>query len=1504
MQQGILYHSLAVPESNNYFQQFSWTLRGKLNLTAFHQVWQYILERHSILRTCFVWESLKEPVQVVHRQVMLPWQEYHWQHLSSEEQQQKLEVFLHNDRSSGFELTSPPLMRLTLIQLSDTCYNFTWSHHHLLLDGWSVALIFKEVLACYKAFSNGQDLYLEPVCPYRDYIVWLQQQNLSEAEAFWRQILKGFTTPTRLWVDQGSINSLNLQNGYDEQKIQLSAVTTAALQSIAQQHQLTLNTLIQGAWALLLSCYSGEEDVVFGAVASGRPPTLAAAESLVGLFINTLPIRVKVSPEEFILSWLQKIQTQLIEARQYEYSPLVKIQGWSEVPKGLALFESIVVFENYPVDASLGERDTNFEIEDFHGFERTNYPITLTVNPGKELLLKITYDNSDRFDTITRMLGHLQTLLESMVKNPQQRLCELSLLTETERYQLLLEWNDTEVEYPQLCIHQLFEAQVERTPDAVALVFEDEQLTYWELNAKANQLANYLRSLGVKPEGLVGICVERSLDMVIGLIAILKAGGAYVPLDPRYPQERIALILEDAQAPVLLTTASLLEAMPKHKAQVVCLHTHWQVIAQQSQENLFSEVTHDNLAYVIYTSGSTGRPKGVMIKHASTVAMLDWANKTFAIEAMQGALASTSICFDLSVFEIFVPLCCGGKAILIENALLLPTLPTAENVTLINTVPSVISQLLKTDGIPASVQIVNVAGEPLHNQLVQQLYQQDNIKQVFNLYGPSEDTTYSTSAWIHKGTSNTPPIGRPIHNTQIYLLDQNLQPVPVGVPGMLYIGSAGLARGYLNQSQLTAQKFIPNPYANHPGERLYKTGDLARYLPNGEIEYIGRVDHQVKVRGFRIELLEIEALLIQHPQVREAVVAVHSSQADSQQIVAYIVPQSQTPTIRELHGFLESKLPSYMLPNAFVILETLPLTPNGKVDRKALRAPDTARPELDKELVAPRNFVETKLTEIWAGVLGVDKVGIFDNFFELGGDSILAIVVITRANKAGLQLTTKELFQHQTVANLASVAVTKKVNQAEQGLITGLVSLTPIQCWFFEQNLLAPHHWNQVVLLEVKQVFDLALLEKSIQHLLLHHDVLRLRFEQTQSGWQQIIGSPDAELPLINFDFSALSASEQKLAIEAAATKLQASLNLSAGPLMRVALFNLGQQSSRLLIIIHHLAIDGVSWRILLEDLETAYQQLSQGKKVQLPAKTTSFKYWSECLHGYAQSPILQQEWDYWLSPSWQQIASLPVDFSDGDNIVASTRNISIVLTVEQTQALLKEVPKAYNTQINDVLLTALVQAFSQWTGNSFLLLALEGHGREEIFDDVDLSRTLGWFTSVFPVLLNLRKTSHPVEALKVVKEQLRGIPNKGIGYGLLCYLSQDTARVESLRSLPQAEIVFNYLGQFDQSFSDLSIFKISQDSQGQTRSFCNRETYMLNINALVIDNQLRVDWAYSEKIHRRNTIEQLAQRFVEALQVLVTHCQSSEGKGYTPSDFPEADLNQQDLDRFLGKIK
>ncbi|MBW4490244.1 MAG: amino acid adenylation domain-containing protein [Trichocoleus desertorum ATA4-8-CV12] len=1084
-QQGLLFHTLHAPESGVYFEQFCWQLNGPLHQSAFQQAWQRLCDRHSILRTAFCWEALEQPYQVVYRQVELPWEEQDWRQVSAADQEEKLRAFLKEDRDRGFVLPQAPLMRCTLIQTAETSHYFVWSHHHLLLDGWSTALLFKEILADYQALSQQQFLRLEPPRPYRDYILWLQQQNPLSAEPFWRQYLQGFTAPTAVNLEQPQ--NTNPKGDRGEQQIYLSVATTQALKTFAQQQRLTLNTLVQAAWALALSCYSGESDVVFGTVVAGRPPTLPGVESMVGLFINTLPLRVQMPAEAKLIPWLQQLQAQQMERQEYEYSSLVQIQRWSEIPATLPLFNSILVFENYPIDTTVRSPATDLTIERISTFEQTNYPLTITAIPGEELLLQVTYNAQQFTDAaIARLLGHLQTVLEHFIHQPQTRLKDLSLLTLAEQNQLLIEWNNLEppaddytlgdvgscppqyialagipergargakvaVENPAevsstLCLHHLFTDQVERTPDAIALVHEDQQLTYRELNQKANQLAHYLQSLGVGPEVLVGVCLPRSPHLIISLLAILKAGGAYVPLDPNYPEERLLFMLSDAQVAVLITQEQMegqrIPTVPTcHR---VALDTDWEHINQLPDKNPESAVTAENLAYVIYTSGSTGVPKGVAIQHSSPVVFVEWAKTVFTEAELAGVLAATSICFDLSVFEIFVPLSWGGRVILAENALHLPTIPAASQVTLVNTVPSAIAALLPGP-LPVSVRTVNLAGEPLQPALVQQLYQQPTIERVFNLYGPSEDTTYSTVALMQRGDWSTPSIGRAIARTQVYLLDAYLRPVPIGVPGELYLGGAGLARGYLNRPELTQEKFIPNPFrdteASLPNpsmlggikagisDRLYQTGDLARYRSDGNIEFLGRIDHQVKIRGFRIELGEIESLLSQHPTVQEVIVVARTDQPDQARLVAYIVPHSKegdsdrTPTSLQQvwRDYLGQRLPAYMIPAAFVILDALPLTPNGKIDRKALPSPDFNILE-STAIAPPTTPTEIELAQIWSELLNVASIGIHDNFFELGGHSLLTTQLLSRMQTSfAVDLSLRQLFASPTIADLATL---------------------------------------------------------------------------------------------------------------------------------------------------------------------------------------------------------------------------------------------------------------------------------------------------------------------------------------------------------------------------------------------------------------------------------------------------------------------------------------------------
>jgi non-ribosomal peptide synthase protein (TIGR01720 family) len=834
-----------------------------------------------------------------------------------------------------------------------------------------------------------------------------------------------------------------------------------------------------------------------------------------------------------------------------------------------------------------------------------------------------------------------------------------------------------------------------------------------------------------------------------------------------------------------------------------------------------------------------------------------------------------------------------------------------QRVTWINCTPSTFYSIL-TSGDDSfakiqSLRYVFLGGEPIS---IPSLLSWQNSPycsaKIVNSYGPTECADVCSAYTVQQPNeflNKSIPIGKPLPNVKLHILDQNLQLVPVGVIGELCITGVGVGMGYINDLQRTNEKFIPNPFSHVKSERLYKTGDLACYLSDGNIQYLGRIDNQVKIRGFRIELGEIETALSKHSDVQSSCVISREDTPGDKRLVAYIVPQPQvTPTISQLRSFLKEKLPDYMVPSTFVTLESLPLTPSGKIDRRALPEPE-ARTGIESSLVAPRTPIEEKLAKIWAQVLRVEIVGIHDNFFELGGDSILSIQIITRAKVAGIKLTVKQLFANQTIAQLATVAGTTKALSIEQGLVTGTLPLTPIQHWFFEQKLPDKHHFNQSFLLTVPSDLNLEILEQVWQQLLKHHDALRLRFTQIDTIWQQIHAAPTDNITIPRFDLSTVPETEIETVIETTANELQASLNLSEN-LVQIAFFWLGiDKKARLLIIIHHLVVDGVSWRILLEDLQTAYQQLSQGKTIQLPAKTTSFKDWARQLTEYAQSEVLKSELDYWLSASYDTVDSLPVDYAQGVNTTASARTVTVLLDETETLSLLQDVPKAYKTQINDILLTALVLVLSGWTNSESVLFNLEGHGREEILDGIDLSRTVGWFTTIFPVVVELEIIDDLGTALKSIKEQLRAIPNKGIGYGLLRYLNVDTEISTQLEKIPQAEISFNYLGQFAQVANTSSLMQIANEPSGNSESLQGQRHYLLDINAIITNEQLQIDWTYSSNIHRQETIENIAQEFVETLQDIIAHCLSLENAGYTPTDFPLVNLNQLELDQIFQNL-
>jgi non-ribosomal peptide synthase protein (TIGR01720 family) len=793
-------------------------------------------------------------------------------------------------------------------------------------------------------------------------------------------------------------------------------------------------------------------------------------------------------------------------------------------------------------------------------------------------------------------------------------------------------------------------------------------------------------------------------------------------------------------------------------------------------------------------------------------------------------------------------------------------------------------------------------GEALPPTLCRRWFDSHPHVPMLNAYGPTECSDDVSHYLIRKAppedTVNM-PIGRPVANMRLYVLRNWMQPIPVGLSGELYVGGVGVGRGYLNDPARTAEVFVPDPFSSEPGARLYKTGDQARHLADNNIEFIGRVDKQVKIRGFRIELGDIEFALGQHPDVGEVVVVVREEQPGDKRLVAYLTPrQEKVPAVDELENYLRERLPDYMKPSAFVTLKAMPLTPNGKIDRRRLPAVQYTEQTTEDGWQPPRTPAERALAGVWSEVLGIKNVGVQDNFFRLGGDSILSIQVVAKAKQVGLRLSPAQLFNHQTIAELAEVAQPITEGDVADTTAPTTATLTPIQQWFFEQDYPTPHHWNQSVFLRSQEPILPARMERAVEALITHHDALRLRFVKGDAGWEQRVDA-NVQTPFTSIDLSgASSEDEQSAALQREMASVQSSLDLTHGPLLRVAHFSLGEKhQDRLLITVHHLVVDGVSWRILLEDLQTAYQQLTRGEIVSLPARTTSFTRWTTRLAEYAQSEEVRAEVPYWITQSEKSHQPLPRDFSTGENIVSSTKLFSLELGEDETQSLLRNVFSGSHTGILDVLLAALLRTIAQWTGENSLFVSREGHGREDIGGGVDVSRTVGWFTTMYPLHLSAPNVDE-VELLTSVKEQLRQLPNKGLGYGLLRYLSKDTEIAARLRSAPEPEITFDYLGQFDHAVSSTSSLAAAPESAGPLRSKEGMRESLLDITALVTGGKLRVDWNFSENVHRHETIERLAHNYIAALKELIAHCVS--GGAYIPADFPHASLSRDELDELL----
>ncbi len=1500
-------------------------LRGRLDAALLERALNEIVRRHEILRTSFPLVD-DSPIQNISETstVSLPPEDL--SEVSCEDGRRRARELARMEADRAFDLEKEGPLRVRLLRLGPDEHVLLLTLHHIAADGWSMSILVEELRALYAAFAAAAtsplpDLSLQ----YADYTLWQRRRSKagqSEAQlAYW---LRQLADPPDLLRLPGSYPRPAVQSYRGaSQPLTIPFDLAAALRRLAGREDATLFMLLHAAFVVLLARYSGERDIMVGTPIANRQ--LPGSESLIGLFLNTIVLRSRPAPDSIFRDLVRESKGNLLDAFANQDLPFEQLVDELQPTRSLShspLFQVMFVLQNAP-EAELQLEGLELAPLDLER-KVARFDLTLSLTEGPEAISGEIEYNSDLFSAefACQMAEHLLRVLWQVVRHPAVKVEDIALLSPAEQERVIDEWSigpvSTNMSLPEKDarlfsnIADLIRAQALRTPERTACSFEGQSLSYAGLLKRAGAIAHELRRRNVGPESIVGVLMRRSLELPPTLLGIMLAGGAYLPLGTDLPAERLTFMLDDARAVLLISDEAddgALAQLPIPLLRIADCPSD-----SQSPDRLDapSAAVGLNAAYLIYTSGSTGKPKAVITSHEALINRLLWMQQYSPLDEDDTVLQKTPYNFDVSVWEFFWPLLVGARLVLARpeghrDASYLTELIAKEEVSTIHFVPPMLRAFLDEPGLAScrSLRRVFCSGDVLP-RATQDLFFESCDADLYNLYGPTE-AAIDVSAWHCSRQASTAavPIGRPIDNCQIFILDENMRPLPAGIDGELYIGGIALARAYSGRPGLSAKTFVPHPFSTTAGARLYRSGDLARFRPDGAIEFIGRRDHQIKLRGYRIELGEIEACLNDHPAIAQVAVIIRAAA-----LWAYLVPHkddSRIDLVASLRKFAQQFLPAYMMPEHWMQLDAMPLSSNGKVSRSALlKRNDSAAPG-QRESAPPRTDKEKILAAVWRDVLQQDNIGIHDNFFALGGDSILSIRIVSQAQRHGLYFGLQELFQHQDVASLATIAKTESSTSAQQGTVSGSLPLTPIQHWFFEQEMSEAHHFNQSLLFQTPPDLDAQLLPDILRLLTEHHDALRLCFTREGEVWRQEHQSAFDEPPFTVYDHSSLPASERSAALSATPTEMQAGFDLARGPLLRAALFQYGdEQAGRLLFVAHHLVIDGVSWRILLEDFESLYRRLRAGEDGGLPPKTHSFRDWSLRLAEFAGSAQFLAQADMWRDAAKTGVTPLPRDWECDDedcNTVEAAAEIIFTLDASATDALLREVPAAYNSRINDALLAALARALARWSGGAQILVDVEGHGREALFEDIDLSRTVGWFTSIFPLRLDLADDAGPGEDLVAVKERLRAMPLSGVGYGLLRYLSPDEEIRRHLREAPQAELLFNYHGRLEAGDEANALLRGAEETTGPMYSPRLRRRHLIEVNAVSSGGHLHLTWRYGSRIHRRSSIAALSQHFEEALRGIIEHCRAPGAGACTPSDFPEAELSYEAL-RALGPAR
>ncbi len=1392
---------------------------------------------------------------------------------------------IEEDTNKAFDLSNEGVFRTRLFKLDEANYIWYVNVHHIAFDAWSHGLFIKSVTNWYcalKSHTRGPD---KPEISYIDYASWQrspeQELALKKKLDYWLKQLEA-VPPLELYTDRPRPAERTYHG--DTCEIEFTPKLYSQITEFCQTQQVSMYTFMLCTLRILLHKYSRQDDFAIGTLIANREHKELA--NILGFFTNTLAFRTHIDPSNSFIQQLSSENNTVLDAyanQDVSFEKLVDELNPQRDLSRAAIFQAMLILDNTQTTSANKSNQPSDEneitLKPLSSDNKTSkFDLTVYLSQSDSLSGFFEF-NTDLFDksTIERLARHFTLLLERLLASPDKSLKEHSLLTESEKETITHHWlSGEQLAFEEQPLHSMVEQQVTKSADEIAIIDGELAITYRELDKKANQLANQLREHGAMPGKLVAMATERNAAMIIAMLAVLKTGAGYIPIDTNYPSERVKYMLETGDVSLVITHSNLQQTL-SHGATTILINE--QGVLEQAAlppEHLTfdSELAITNHAYVIFTSGSTGLPKGVMLTHKTVCNFLHAMKTAPGITAGEKLLACTTICFDIAVLEIFLPLISGATVVIAQRDQVLdPTklieLINHHDIDVMQATPSTWRMMLEMDWPGKRNMKILCGGEALPPELSESLLLKSSS--FWNLYGPTEATVWCSRRRIESGDgeSGAVTIGNPIENVEMWLLDDNMQLVPPGVPGELYVSGNALASGYLNRDDLTDAAFL-NATLYGQARRLYRTKDLACYDRSGKITFLGRADDQVKVRGYRIELGEIETVLNSHPAVQLAVTSVHELKPGDKRIIGYYqLAPSTSIDIEDFKRFIKQTLPEYMVPSLFIELNSVPLTPNGKINRRALPKPAANDINSDVPYCAPTNEIEEKLCGLFERILTTNKVGINDDFFTLGGDSLLVIRLVSQAKLVDIELTAKQVFQHKTVKLLAHASLNTKILRQETPVI-GEVGMTPAQHHFLQLNHTQPHYHSLGVFLEPRDnEFDIDAIEKSLLLVMQQHDTLRMRLTSDNETSQLISDPIPSKAPLYQIPIDETQERAFARTMNQHIYDTATSLDLSNGPLFKAMLYpSFNGEKPTLFLIGHFMLADIGSWHTIIDDFETCYRQLSRSEPVRLPQKGTSFAQWVEKLSEWGQSDEAKGQLKYWMLSERKHAAALTKDFPDGINSMASSQSIYIDFDEAQTEQLTTQVTKVTGAQIDAILLSSIVYAFMQECHSNCLMIDLLGHGREALFDDVDLSRTVGWFNTIYPAFLTYGNNKSPVAAIKDINEQLRAIPNGGIGYGVLKYLNRDQALIDHVNSVPEPQVFFNYFGH--DNTADLRVLHREDGFGGYGLDKKTNRLRPLAVGVYIKQNRLMVRWEYSNNIFKEERIQRLADHCQHCLKEIL----------------------------------